>query len=162
MKTKTPPAPKKLSEAIDLALEDLEIVEKSKDYEVDMNFWHGPTGIHDDPDSVCRVCFAGAVMAVTHQVPWSQKEYPDFSKQNSWPRVFFALDNIRDGRLTNALRDFNHHKSGCWSEGFADRAEMDPHPHNYGSLSVEDYSVDSEKFKSDMRKISKQLKKEEL
>ena len=48
--------PSKLSDVILIALEDLEKAEKSKEYEIDMDDWYKPNG-------VCKVCFAGAVMA---------------------------------------------------------------------------------------------------
>jgi len=81
-KMKTPTAPKKLSDAIELALEDLAIVEKHKDYVVDMGIFHAP---EQYLKNICCVCFAGAVMTVTHQIPWEDPKMPsDFDVE--WER----------------------------------------------------------------------------
>lgn len=60
VKTKLPDNPGKL---LDLALDDLAKVKRSKAYEVDMSVWHAPQR------DKCSVCLAGAVLAKSCGVP---------------------------------------------------------------------------------------------
>jgi len=94
-------APEKLSDAIRLALRDLELVEKDDRYEIDMEEWHlGAYG-----NTRCHVCLAGAVMAKTCNVPIEEELYShDF--KDEWENTFEALDYVREFRLGFALDVF--------------------------------------------------------
>jgi len=134
-----PVAPKLLSEAIELALEDLRIVEKHKDYTVDMSKYHRTL-----PWSTkCHVCFAGVVMTVTHETPWRSDKVPhDFSRE--WRNVFTALDNARQGFVLYALEHMslptdNIRKELRWSKQPI-------------------YAYEPVAFKRAMKKLAKELK----
>ena len=60
--------PEKMSDVLELALHDIERVETSPQYEIDMTNWH----IYDRITGVCSVCMAGAVMAQTLGVPFNE------------------------------------------------------------------------------------------
>lgn len=98
-KRRVPPAPKKLSAAIRLALEDLKWVEKNPRYRVNMEIYHMP--IRDK----CNVCFAGAVMAHTHHLDRDLSLAPH-NFPPSWSRVFRALNSVRRDYFSEALYFF--------------------------------------------------------
>ena len=88
---KTDTLPDKLSDLLELALDDLETTEKDPRYMIDMGEWHTPT------NGKCMVCLAGAVMAQTIGVPLS---YPIPVTNN--PK-FLALNQVRTGHVGFAL-----------------------------------------------------------
>jgi len=139
MKKKTPVAPKKLSAAIDLALEDLAIVEADKDYKVNMGKYHVPE------ITKCHVCFAGAVMAVTHQTPWEDHGTTGMHGDD-WYQVYNAVDTIRTGNLEWAL---------CYMKQKL--------PNSLGPrIHIVPYKECKASFKMDMETLSMTLKKEGL
>src|SRR6478736_6372267 len=91
--------PKKLSQAIMLALNDLALVEKKPKYKVDMANWHIVDG------NTCAVCFAGSVMAQTFGVSPGIYTSPG-SFNLDWEYIFYALDSIRKGDVVSALANF--------------------------------------------------------
>lgn len=156
---KTPPAPTKLSAAIQLALEDLEVIEQSDDYKVDMREWHHPNGDELDPYSKCCVCFAGSVMAVTHQMPWG-KNICFVGAERDWDKVFRALDAIRQGRLRLVLKCLGLRFPLEWVEDFAARHGMVAL--GFSDINVVTYWENRRSFKRDMREIAKALEIEGL
>jgi len=82
----------KFSEWIRLAVADVKIVVKSPKYKFDLDQWHSP-------NSVCRVCFAGARMmglgakANDNLIPADFKEEYELE----------ALDELRNGNIRAAL-----------------------------------------------------------
>lgn len=91
--------PEKLSDLIDLALNDLRKVQADPRYVVDMTLWHEPN-TDDGENYVCHVCFAGAVMAKTLAVDvLADSPVSDFGHE--WRRAFYALDDVRTGNLTS-------------------------------------------------------------
>ena len=108
-------APKTLSAAIKLALTDLGAVEKLKDVEVDMGNWHVASFkiISDGYENPCSVCFAGAVMHQTHQIPTYEGRLPlDFSPE--WASVFMALDCARMHNIIAALSYYAESRYSDW------------------------------------------------
>lgn len=101
--------PEKLSDCIILALRDLESVEKSRDFKVDMNAWFESND--DDDGGKCCVCFAGAVMAqhgareVGPRAGYTELTPRSFGFYNS--RRFLALNHIRNGHVPSAFRILN-------------------------------------------------------
>lgn len=96
-------APKKLSEAILLALVDLEAVEKNPLYKVYMQTWHAPPSTVGPGATQCYVCFAGSVMVNSLKTDFDKESGPsDFS--NDWGQVFRALNSVRQGHIASALR----------------------------------------------------------
>jgi len=151
-------APKKLSEAIDLALEDLEIVEAHEDYEIYMGIWHRPSNYEGNENSKCMVCFAGAVMSVTHQVPWGISSHPD-QFNTEWNRVFQALDDIRIGNLWAALHRMGKTQSSSWVKEFANKFNGDQ---ENSCLEITSHYDSPKEFRADMMRVSAALKKENL
>lgn len=91
--------PKKLSQAIMLALNDLALVEKNPKYEVDMADWHYYE------DDTCFVCFAGSIIAQTFGVNPKKTIWAN-SFDADWKHIFYALDGIRKGDIVSALGFF--------------------------------------------------------
>lgn len=86
---------------IRFAIEDLEAVERSQRYEIDMETWHSPNSWKN----VCLVCFAGAVMANRHGIqphqtyvgPFQADGPNEYSANDRWDDLFSALDEFRTG-----------------------------------------------------------------
>ena len=90
----------KLSELLNLALDDLELVENDDDYAINMKTWH----YQDKESDPCEVCLAGSVLAKTFNV---SKTYNFNSSdvsigQETMPKLY-AIDCIREGDLKTAL-----------------------------------------------------------
>jgi hypothetical protein len=98
--------PNKPSKLIRVALKDLRLVERSKTYDIDMGVYHSPkvdSNTGQDIE-VCRVCFAGSVIAKTFKAdpglvlgPGS----PIFDKITS--KKLMALDRFREGKIVDAF-----------------------------------------------------------
>jgi hypothetical protein len=89
MKT-IPAPPEKLSDLIELALGDLEKVEKDERYRVDMEAWHTPL------NGKCRVCLAGSVIAQTFLTPVDKYTLGTRSEVGQeWSDAFDALNAVR-------------------------------------------------------------------
>ena len=134
-------APKKLSQAIMLALNDLALVEQDSRYKVKMDEWHIKN------NNKCEVCFAGSVMAKTCEVPLNELTCPsDFSAD--WNIVFRALNYVRLGEIHRALN----------------MMYLDGSFGNYYELSVDffannlSYENDTEEFKNAMLDVAMMLK----
>jgi len=140
---KTPP--QKPSALIELALKDLNVVERSKKYVVDMDEWH-QLELDNNDKEMCAVCFAGAVMAKTLKAKFGKSVYPDdFEKE--WENAFRALDSFREG---------------CVSYGFRTLGLVPPDWawQWYEDNPITPYRDDPKKFKQDIRNMVKKLKKE--
>ena len=98
------------SELITLALKDLVSCEADPDYEIDMTGWHTPwTESSESDDSVCLVCFAGAVIAKTFDSsPKEDYDHMDFGDINR-PKLI-ALDHFRQGFIDEGLDLFGYEK----------------------------------------------------
>lgn len=95
--------PKKLWENLLLAIHDLELVEKSKKYSIEMSTWH----TSKEEDGKCKVCFAGSVMAMTKEVELDlsiDNTNEHFSLREV--RVFDSLDNLRNYDIEEAIENF--------------------------------------------------------
>ena len=132
--------PDKPSELLQLALDDLAKVERSLDYEVDMENWHTPP-----EGGVCHVCMAGAVMAKTLKVD-RFKGYTPHNFETGTRKKLRALDIFRTGNLIRAL----------------DVLEIDHSRFIALRIGVTDYHEDRTQFKEDMRDIIEALEREGL
>ena len=141
--------PDKPSALIRLALRDLEKVERSRSYKVDMGSWHMPEV------KWCRVCFAGSVMAMSLNAERARfLGPPDFPKE---AHKLDALDRFRSGSVRYGLEDFGVAASRtrrvlralAAREGRLDRG-------------VTPYDVDPKLFKHDMRRLATLLAKHGL
>lgn len=66
--------PDKLSDLLELAVNDAMSLENSNNYVLNMLDWHSP--YVETTGTKCNVCMAGAVMACTLKVPSYQKMFP--------------------------------------------------------------------------------------
>jgi hypothetical protein len=96
--------PEKLSDLIDLALDDLEKVERDPRYVLKMTVWH--SSLDYDMESRCAVCLAGSVIAKTLEVPPNKSVLPIDFDEHTKVRLE-ALDNLRCGYLREAARSVN-------------------------------------------------------
>lgn len=134
--------PDKPSELIRLALADLEKIEADPRYEVDMSTWHKPEFTFDGQmRSVCAVCFAGAVMAKTCNIPLEELIQPEQFEEDQMNK-FAALDAFRSGRIESGLR---------WMH--IPMARMPDY------VSIHDYSGFPSLFKDDMAKLALMFEK---
>ena len=98
----------KLSDLINIALNDLEVVEQMPEiYKVDMGNWHGPQYDGEDvwrnsSPIICAVCFAGCVMANTLKCNPNDQFHPSFFDSDTKLKLVF-LDHIRNGFIDDAL-----------------------------------------------------------
>jgi len=94
--------PSKRSEVIMIALEDLVIAERSKKYKINMEIFH-------EPNSVCKVCFAGGIIARSDGANYKLNLGPEnFSAKEK--RALNALDYIRQYALKSFFQSFK----GTW------------------------------------------------
>ena len=92
------------SDLILAALGDFVSLLTEPGYAVDMDIWHQPTtNVFDPGDEICKVCFAGAVMAKRLEVgEYKQPDPLHFSDKIS--NKLFALDCFRRGYAHSGLR----------------------------------------------------------
>lgn len=140
--------PEKASDMIRLALKDLEAVEKSSDYRINMVEWHRP--MESQRGVECHVCMAGAVMAQTMREPAGYNVVPSRS-QYGWKisNKISALNEFRLGRVFGGLSMFHSHELDLKRSEFEKLMPSRSH--------VELYQDDSEKFKSDMLDMANHL-----
>lgn len=91
------PLPEKLSDCIDVALDDLEKAEGSERYIVNMERWHLPSLTGE-----CFVCLAGSTICSRVDEPGLSVHPPDLG-HHARARLC-ALDGIRGGNVGYALR----------------------------------------------------------
>ncbi len=136
--------PKKPSALLNLALRDLERVERDKNYEIDMCEWHAPE-IHDGKP-VCHVCLAGSILVKT------LKHKPDKEfKFNDYPKAsnsFFAINAFRKGYVREALGNLGIEEVKI--------SKVD------AVRTITPYSINPAKFKLGMRRIVAHLRKHSL
>lgn len=132
--------PNKPSELIALALHDLELAEKSDDYDINMYCWHAP----DSRSRKCSVCLAGAVLAFSLGYP---KYSPwDEDKPMREKSKMFALDRLRCGSIYDGLIYLGiRHPEGM-----------------INSMHVTPYEINPRLFKRDMMTIVTKLQENGL
>lgn len=147
--------PDKLSDLIDLAVDDLEKCERDDRYKVHMGFWHSPPiidyfGAQTNNKSKCLVCLAGSVMAQTLNEPIDISVYPCNYDTRTESKLI-ALNAVRNYHLESAHFELS--------------ADILPHVEDYYLPDVDDrvsYDTDAEKFKSNMRFIARKLREDWL
>lgn len=133
--------PTLLSDCITLALTDLEKVEKSRKYTVNMSVFHEPSG-GEWHDKKCSVCFAGSVIANTLGADISKSLEPaDFNKHNE--NRLYALDSLRMGWIDTAFEYLGKKKPEILSNK---------------AFPVVAYSQSPVQFKKDMANLAALLK----
>ena len=106
LKQNRPTLPNTLSGMIRIALKDEAWVYKSSKYYVDMTEWHLPPeyGPHEN-SKVCRVCLAGAVMAGTFGLAYTEYETPISILDDEDAGRLGSLDFVRTGAVCEALTE---------------------------------------------------------
>lgn len=100
----TPEAPKTLSAAVRMALEDQKRAQQDPDLVVNMDYYHEPR-----QGGYCLVCFAGAVMHYRHDLSLRREAWEAMDGSSSqyhgaeWERVYRALNYVRGGAIASAL-----------------------------------------------------------
>jgi len=125
--------PNTLSGLIDIALEDLEKVEKMESYVVNMGDWHFPSG------NKCEVCAAGAVMAMRLGANWNDDLVPSNFDQDAAKKLD-AIDDLRTGWVSRAGRILLKEDTSRFDRN------------------IEPYDIDRDQFFADMRQLSADLK----
>jgi len=121
------------SEFVAVAMDDMIAVEANPNYRVNMGEWHTP---YDRDGVICHVCFAGGVISQTLESEIDQMYCPtDFNEEIA--NKLAALNMVRKGFIGDYLTAFNLEVKG----------ELPDH------ISVDFYSMDSDKFKEDMYNI---------
>ncbi len=123
-----------------VALDDLEKVERDDRYQVVMTSWHSPR-----MGGTCRVCFAGAVMAESCELP------PDTYLDPTWSddpnnKKFRALNQFREGHVGHGLEIL----------GFPLPAALS------NKREVVSYHSDAQTFKDQMRLLAIELQERGL
>jgi hypothetical protein len=142
--SQSPKLPDKPSELIQLALKDLAQVERmKKTYRVNMGYFHDliPDSYLENPEYKCLVCFAGSVMARTLKCDPKKDTSPrDFDIKTG--NKLRALDYFRCGNIVDAF--------GLMGINLPELVEK--------IVSIDDYATHPVEFKSQMRKLAKDLK----
>lgn len=138
--------PDKLSDLIDVALEDLTAVEQQPgQYVVRMGVWHVPT-----IDEGCAVCLAGAVMAMRLDTPRGRAYRPSMFPNDTYHKLV-ALDDVRVGEVWLALRRFYE---GQPLPGGATKIPQ--------RMPAYSYHGNPQMFRDDLRAIAARLREEGL
>ena len=99
------------SELLALALDDLEKCQADEHYSFYMGTWHKPSDYDairpSDEGVVCNVCVAGAVIGKTLGAHPEHSYTPSFYNFDTSYKLL-ALDNLRMGSVTLALRSISH------------------------------------------------------
>lgn len=136
------------SELIRVALADLEKVESSDQYRVDMRRWHVPDG------DVCSVCLAGAVMAKTIELSPERYGSPNIMGM----LIANGLGDPADSCLYGKLHALDEFRSGD-VEGAFSLMELEGAP-PFTVADIPEYNPDDPApFKKDMLELASDLEK---
>ena len=127
--------PEKLSDLLQVALEDLRKAEASGQYRIDMLAWHSPLG------EMCHVCLAGAVMAFSLGADITEALVPEDYNAHTGGQ-FLALNSLRRGDVDSAVRHLSIVDHDC----------------SHLDRDVSAYSDDPKQWHADMEKLVKDLK----
>lgn len=141
--------PDKPSDLIEVGLRDLEKIEKTPGYSVDMGDWHSFYADTEDSPVLCHVCLAGAVMAQTLGVPNDVDTTP-----------YDMRDRIGgDKALANKLLALDSFRVGYVREGVCDM-DIEPPAGMKSTVAVPAYSDDPKLFKASLRELAAYLRNE--
>ena len=129
-KTLLPSVPSKL---IEIALNDLEAMEKTPGVQIDMRSWH------DADAGGCSVCMAGAVMAkrlgAERDITYYPRDFPGDTRQLN------AINLLRVGDVENA----------CYTLKIKN-------PNDFPDREIIDYELSPTLFKEQMRSFARDLR----
>lgn len=149
--------PKVMSKLIDIAIDDLEKVEKDKCYVVNMSDWHSPEIGQFGDDGHCSVCFAGSVMAMSLGVCMIKTRAPEHDELRGNAQQLLAINDLREGDIDDAASRLRITKRD--KEKFAEKFGEDRDYDGLLKRSVVAYEHDPKKFKLQMRKLADDLRK---
>lgn len=159
--------PDKLSELIEVALQDLECVEQDSRYTINMAKWHDPKVAYapptDDPEQplACSVCLAGAVIAKRSNIAPTEFVLPALLGPDIKSKLEI-LDHLRAGQVMNALEESARARARALNTSRvckpdADREELwDVFGNTYP---ITPYGDSPDAFKRDMRVLQELLRK---
>lgn len=147
----------KLSEILEIAIDDLLATEKLKDVEINMGAWVEPKEAEYDYDkdkyvqeNGCIVCMAGSVMRQRYPKVIKELEFSatphDFSEYDDAENKLNAINSLRCGHVAAAARELGY------GEQFMKVRYRD------FDRSVAEYEDDRTQFLKDMRRLLKDLK----
>ena len=133
--------PDKPSDCLELALKDLANAERRKNVSINMDTYH----TYSEFENECLVCLAGSVMIGTLKGKIDDKsiDTDSFGDNNGYKLI--ALDEFRTGDVQSGLKYFSHLFK-----------KVDFIPKDFDATS---YHVDKMKFKREMRKLVRNLRK---
>lgn len=135
--------PDKLSDLLELALDDLAKTERLPRYVIDMATWHAPMLFSEQ----CAVCLAGCVLARTVGLdPMEDVGYMWRSLGDEIGRKTDALEDMRVGDLHMALRNMRQKVP----KGLPETIDITP------------YATDRRRFKTELRQTVKLLREYKL
>ena len=140
--------PRKPSDLIRVAMDDLTKVERLKGYYVDMTTWHQRYRPGDNllnTRGLCHVCFAGAVMAQTLGSDPDKYITPQTFNSDTQYKLS-ALDSFRCGQVGMAFEEMG----------------LDPRRGEDFNRDVPHYHLDRRGFKLAMRRLIRDLAKAKL
>lgn len=131
--------PDKLSDLLDMALDDLREIEKDGRYIVNMHYWH--VAVHPREDTTkCYVCLAGAVLARKMNHPMVSL-HPDGELPENEHKLQ-AIDHLREGNVDLAFKELGL-----------------PDPGLHLNRDVDWYEDDRVAFTSNLRNLATDLRK---
>ena len=145
--------PQKLSDILELALEDLNQVERDPNYYVSMGVWHTPStvGFGDKEREVCMVCLAGSLLAKSVKIPL-QITYTEMDTDRYVQNNMRAIDNARVGDFQNAL-----YSMGVSAENVS---KFEKKFYSQIKTPLVEYERDSKEFKKNMKEAIEFLREE--
>jgi hypothetical protein len=163
--------PRKLSETLRVALEDLAFAENSSRFIVDMGCWF--QRFYRDKQAPCEVCFAGSVMARTLGVSFKiLSERVDsgssgcvYRREAVGPEAFRpsirrkleALNSIRQYRVIDASASFYGKESRAHGKLLRHLREIDSYEIMFPGTDTPSYEADRETWGWNMTKIADRL-----
>lgn len=156
--------PRKMSKLIKIALADIDKVEQSCQYAIDMSIWHGPETLSSDSGNitkeVCVVCAAGSVMAMTLKAdPTEEVNVEDYPKNT---HQLSAIDDLRTGDVRSAATELDLWPADEDAKGNTSKkylAFQDKMRDLSDRTSVTSYEVDPDQFKVDMKALARRLER---
>jgi hypothetical protein len=104
---KVKPLPDKLSDLLELAVNDCKKLKKTPGYILNMGTWHEPVRGAGKRKPVCRVCMAGAIMACELGIPRNHESRPDDFDPEDCSKLG-AIDEMRNGHFDQAAHEMGH------------------------------------------------------
>ena len=143
--------PDKLSDLLEVGLEDLEKCEKDERYFIDMGEWHKPW-----PGGICAVCMAGSVMAKRLKTDSRDLVLYPASFDDDTKNKLMAISHVSLGAIWAAFKRLR------FSTGLSVDSIMVTGEYGDAYFDPSSYSRNPRMFKVDIQRIIKALRKYKL